>query len=242
MKVAIVEDDKAEQGVLKDYFARYSEQKGVEFDITVFDNALVFLDSISPRFDLVFMDIEMPMINGMDAAKRLREVDDKTILIFVTHLGQYAVKGYEVNAFDYILKPIRYSSFSMRLDRIVAQTAKLTEKYIMLPIAYGLMRLALSDLFYVEVRLHKLYFHTARGIVETRGSLAEYEDVLRQHGFIRCNKCYIINVRHIKQISEHTVTVGQDSLQISRNRAHSFEKEVKDTLASKVYNIRGDDV
>ena len=93
-------------------------QKKISFDIFLFKNAFDFLDK-KERFDLLFLDIMMPGIDGMSLANRIREFDESVIIVFVTNMSAYAIKGYEVNAFDYIVKPIAKTHLFKSLDRII---------------------------------------------------------------------------------------------------------------------------
>lgn len=104
--IAIVEDSKEATDVLKSYFDRFSEEMGARFNVVCFDNALDFLENYSSAFNLVLMDINMPHMDGMEASHRLREIDNNVTLIFVTNMAQYAIRGYEVGATDFIVKPV----------------------------------------------------------------------------------------------------------------------------------------
>ena len=126
MKIAIVEDNSASAEKLRGYLRQYGEENQKEFDITLFGDAVSFLDRYSP-FDMVFMDIELPGMDGMEAARRLREVDLQAILLFVTNMARFAVKCYEVDAMDYLVKPVQYGSFSLKLRRALARWEQTSE-------------------------------------------------------------------------------------------------------------------
>ena len=110
LRCAIVEDSPRELEHLKECLARYSAERDIPLETTAFGDAASFLEHYRADYDIVFMDIELPGINGMEAAHRLREIDRQVILIFVTNMAQFAVKGYEVDALDYIIKPAQYLS------------------------------------------------------------------------------------------------------------------------------------
>ena len=110
--VAVVEDDETAVAKLRACLDQYvATHAGVQFDVTVFNEPTSFLDPYKTVWDIVFMDIEMPNMDGMEAAHRLRAVDSEVILIFVTNMAQFAAKGYEVDALDYIVKPFAYPDF-----------------------------------------------------------------------------------------------------------------------------------
>ena len=105
INVAIVEDEKQAADRLCSLFCRYERERGEKFRVVVFSDPVTFLANYSPDYELIMMDIDMPDLNGMDAVRKLREADREVMVIFVTNLAQYAVKGYEVDAFDFIVKP-----------------------------------------------------------------------------------------------------------------------------------------
>ena len=119
MKLAIVEDRQEHVDRLQSFIEKYREEHNEQFQIFIFSDGLKFLDAYKRGFDIVFMDINMPHIDGMETAKRLREIDKNTCLIFITEHSSFAVSGYEVSAFDFILKPVEYARFAEKLKKPV---------------------------------------------------------------------------------------------------------------------------
>ena len=113
INVAIVEDEQEAVEYLSDCLHRYGEKTGETFSFTHFPEPITFLEKYKPVYDLVFMDIRMPMMDGMQAAKKLREADTSVLLVFVTRMGDYAIQGYDVGATAFIKKPISYFDFEM---------------------------------------------------------------------------------------------------------------------------------
>lgn len=109
--IAIVEDVKAEADLLQGCLEQYRQDNHIVFQLHFFPDADTFLQTDTHTFDIVFMDVDMPGHNGIEASRVLRETNKTIVLLFVTNLAQYAIAGYEVDALDYILKPINYYSF-----------------------------------------------------------------------------------------------------------------------------------
>ena len=115
--IAIIEDERDAAQLIRSYLDEYSKSSGEQFTVYEFSNAVRFLENYTAKYDIVFMDIELPDMNGMEASRRLRMMDKDVILIFVTNMAQCAVSGYEVEAFSFIVKPATYNNFVMKLER-----------------------------------------------------------------------------------------------------------------------------
>ena len=141
IKIAIVEDEAAVRDQLTDYVRRYTRQYGTEFEVTCFTDGDEILENYRPAFDIIFLDVEMKRLNGMETAQRIRELDDDVLLIFITNMAQYAIKGYSVGALDYVLKPVPYFAFSQQLQKAVNQLARRARHYLAVPVDGGMRRL-----------------------------------------------------------------------------------------------------
>lgn len=232
--IAIVEDEERAGACLEQYLNRYAQEADESFQINLFHDALAFLDGYTEAYQLVFMDIEMPGLSGMEAAKRLRERDDCVQIIFVTNMAQYAVNGYEVRAMDFIVKPVEYSSFYMKMKRVMRYIHGNAAKQISVKKDKTLLRFELRKLYYVEVRGHNLEYHTENGVIEVRGKLSELEEKLKGEHFARCNNCYLVNLACVKAVRGLFITVGEDELRMSRSKRNAFLGSLTDYLGGGV--------
>lgn len=226
INVAVVEDNPEERARLIDYLHRCSERFAVE----EFSSAVDFLTNYVPKYEIVFMDIDMPYLDGMSAARKLRELDDRACLIFVTNLAQFALKGYEVAAFDFIVKPVTFTYFSVKMRRVMNHLASHAEKDVLIRAEGNLLRVAVGDIQYVEVMGHKLVYHLVGRQAISYGTLKSVEELLCDPQFVRCNKCYLVNLRFVSAIEGNYAIVGQDKLLISYPRRAAFEKALADYL------------
>ncbi len=222
---AIVEDDEKSAELLCQYLKRYEQAAEEEFRVALFQNAVNFLEPYR-KFDLVFMDIQLPHINGMEAAARMRKIDAGAKLIFVTNMAQYAVKGYEVDALDFIVKPVSYSDFSFKMKRAVSAVKLCRKKELIISLPSGMACISSDELKYVEVRGHNLTYHLNNGQIVARGTMANAEEQLAAWSFLRCNNCYLVNPRYIDWVKGYIVKVDGEELQISHPRKKKFMEDL----------------
>lgn len=227
IKVGIVEDESAAFLNIKALLSRYEKEIGapeVVFSVQGFSSGEAFLAS-DDFFDLVFMDIQMGGIDGIETALEMRKKGNKAVLIFVTDSPQYALRGYEADAFDYIVKPIVYEHLKQKLDKIVEhQILRLrrNQTKIMIRTEDEIIALTPSVITYVEIMGHHLIYHTIDKNYNAYGSLTDVEKTLKNGNFARCNHCYLVNLEHVTSISHNQVRLGEQSLQMSRPKRKDF--------------------
>ena len=122
IKIAIIDDNIDDIKSLKNCLLDFINEKkdlSLKFDVIEFTDPKAFLSSEIKNYNLIFLDIEMPSINGLDLAKKIREKNDSVALVFITNMAQYALNGYEVNAIDFMVKPLNYFDFSLKFKKII---------------------------------------------------------------------------------------------------------------------------
>ncbi len=233
ISVALVEDEAASRQILTEYLERFSQETGEKIRITVFPDGAEIVDDYRANYDIILMDILMSYMDGMKAAKAIRKVDKEVVIIFITNTPQYVMKGYTVDALDYVLKPVSYFAFSQRMQRALERMKRRTRKYISVVFQGGMRKLDVSRLLYIEVLNHSLIYHLADECLEAKGSLSELEESLRQYHFFRCNKCYLVNLEHVESVTENSVNVGGDQIQVSRAK----KKALMDALNNYINEV-----
>lgn len=226
IQIAIVEDDKHQAESLQKYITRYEKESGQRFQVSEFQDGEDILENYSGKYDIILMDIEMQFKDGMTTAEEIRKSDTEVVIIFITNMPQYAMKGYAVEALDYVLKPINYFAFSQRIDRALERMVNRKKRYLNIINKGALRKIEISSLYYIEVRDHNLCFHTKTGIFSRRGTMKEMEEKLAEEPFFRCNKCYLINLEHVNGFEGSNVLLGEEVVQVSRAR----KKEMMDAL------------
>lgn len=220
--IAIVEDENAAAEHLTAYIRRYAVEFGQQFHITRFCDGEAFLQDYKTVYAVVFLDIQMPRKNGMDAAVELRRHDKNVSIIFITNLVQYALKGYEVDAVSFLVKPVSYYDFSLKFKKALDIYLMNEERSFTVNAPGGLCRISTDKLMYVEIISHRLHYHLIDDVIEMTGVLSAVEQELGSYGFLRCNTCYLVNPKFIVRVKGSEVQVGDRTLQISRPRRAAF--------------------
>lgn len=222
IRVAIVEDSEKERERIRECLAYAGHETGAAFDIRDFPSGLAFLGSFRPEYDLVFMDIDMPGMNGMETAKALRKVDSSVILIFVTNMAQYAISGYEVDALDFILKPINRYSFTIKLKRALSRIPKRNDDYVSVRADGETRTVRISSILWIDVSGHYVVYHTTEGDITEYSTLKEAATKVQHSAFALVNRSCIVNMSRIDAVGRDTVTVGSHKLDISRPQRKAF--------------------
>lgn len=229
--IAIVEDEDLAAQALIDHIKQYEAQTGQSFQIFRFANGADFLQDYRAVYAVVFLDVQMPKMNGLETALQLRRCDKNVSIIFITNLVQYALKGYEVDAVSYLIKPVSYYDFSMKFKKALDIYLLNEDRSFTVNTPGGLCRISTDKLMYVEIMNHRLFYHLIDDVIEMTGVLSGVEQQLSRFGFLRCNKCYLVNPKFIVKVKGSTVQVGDNLLQISRPRRATFLAELANWYA-----------
>lgn len=232
-RIAIVEDEKEYINELEKSISNFFASKNIGYEIVKYNSAKIFLDNYDYTFDLIFMDINLPDMNGMKAIQELRRIDQETLVIFVTSLAQYAIKGYEVNAFDFIVKPFEYYDFALKLERALPYLKQSKNKTIVINNKQIMRKLYISQIIYIEVTEHKLMFHLYNGeTINTYGTMKTYIELLKDNNFYPCNQCYLVNLKYVDGIDNNYVIVNDEKLLISRPKRKDFIRAINDFISN----------
>ena len=206
-RIAIVEDEAAVWEQLAGYVQRYTRQYGTQFEVTMFIDGVEILEDYRPVYDIIFLDVEMQHLDSMETARRIRELDSDVLLIFITNMAQYAIKGYAVGALDYVLKPV--------------------------PADGGMRRLDAATIHYIESEGHRVHFYTEDGDFSAPGALKVLEEKLAGRLFARCNSGHLVNLAQVSGVQQNTVQVGPHELQISRPKRRVFLAVLADYIGGE---------
>lgn len=222
LKIAILDDSQEAIDELSNYLSTFEKEKKIELKISTFTNGFNFLDSIKEGYNIAFLDIDMPGINGLDVARKLRAFDKNIIIVFATNMASCAINGYEVEATDFLVKPIRKEQIAFCMSKCLSKIIEAPYKKLTIKTKEGYVSIKDTDIVYVEVNLHSLIYHTKSGVLEAYGSLKELESNLDENKFVRCNSCYLVNLDFVQKIDGDECVLLDESLPISRSKKKNF--------------------
>lgn len=222
LRIAIVDKDLDSNEQIQMFIRHFANIKGLDISLEEFDRADSFMFRYKPVYDIIFMGIDLPGLNGMEAAKRLRKKDTDVVLVFITELERYVIRGYEVDALDFVLKPLNYYAFSIKLERAIQRVRQRGGEHIMLKTSDGVHRLGIRQIYYLETKSRMLYYHTSTGVYSVRDSLQSAQEQLAEYSFAKCNQCYLVNLQHVTDMQDECVVVAGKPLEISRRNRKTF--------------------
>ena len=220
MYIAVVDDEK----VIREDICKLIEKQRPESRVEAFYTGEELLAS-QGRFDIVFLDIQMDGMNGIEAARSLRERQDEIVLIFITGIKEYVFDAFDLYAFQYLLKPLDEKKFAEVLDRAVKEAGRKKEKRGIFIKARNLT-LAQTDILYIESRGKKVEIHTARDeeSIEIYAAMDELEGQLGE-GFYRCHRAYIVNMAYITEYGGDSILLTNgDKVYLAKRKYGDFVK------------------
>lgn len=228
VRIALVDDDRAFLEKMKGYAGQAAEEEKVDCIVETFSDSVAFLDGFSAVYDMIFLDIEMPGADGLETARRIRKVDESVSLIFVTNMAQYAINGYEVNALDFIVKPVEYYTFLDKFRKALRFQSTRREKTALMEGEDGIVRVPFSQIYYLEKDKNKNYiiYHTSMGEFRERGTIARKEGEFLSYGFGKCSSGCLVNLRHVQKIRKDTVWVAGEAIPVSRSHQKTLYAEL----------------
>lgn len=226
MRVAVVDDSKEDAQHLAEYLEQFQMDNNITLQTKIFYASVDFLEEYQGEYDVIFLDIEMPGCNGLDVAREIRAKDQSVGIIFVTSMAQYALEGYEVNAIDFMVKPVGYCNFSMKIENAFRFFQRHKEQDILIANKDGILRITVSELLYIEKERDFLVFHTKKESYKERGSIKSIKERITDLSFSECTSGCVVNLNFVKRIGKNTVTlISGVELPLSRRLKKQFSED-----------------
>ena len=183
------------------------------------------------KFDMIFLDIMMHPPDGMKTAQTLRERDSDAILIFISSSRKYVFDAYDVEAFQYLLKPVEEEKLKKVLQKAVRKTEKHSREFILVNRERQNRKLFLDDIYYFEICGRTIEAHGSEGIFTYYGQIGVLEENLREKGFFRCHKSFLVNLKYADvYIRQEVIQENGEKIMIARRRYEAFGKAILDYM------------
>ncbi len=227
LKIAIVDDNENDSSLLGEAIAKFNEaHKGlVNIAVEYFSRGILFVEPFNETFDAVFLDIDMPVMNGLETAKKIRELGSDMNILFVTNYASLAIDGYGVDALDFVVKPVKYEDVSRAIEKVIAKVQNETgEDKIVIRVKNGYRTVKVNSIKYIEVNTHDVFYYTSNETYRTREVLKDIEKNLNNPSFVKCSSSYLINLDYVDAIDKDDVRIDGKRIKIARTRKKEFLK------------------
>ena len=228
IKIAVCDDQKCFMDSIEKLLKIYEEKNQQDFYIKKYTKPLYLMESLKEEFQIFFIDIEMPAMDGMELVDIIRKHDEKSIILFVTSHSEFIGVGYEYEVQNFITKPITQIQINFEMNRAIRKLSTYQKKYITLKNEKGYFKLFLSDIEYIETVKRKVLFHLRNGEKESGYfKMKDLEERLEKYNFVRCHNGIIVNIDCVESVHEFTVTLySGDKIFIPKSRKQNLIKKM----------------
>jgi len=226
--VVICDDEQSFIKKMEEYLKRYSLETKEDIFVRKFTDGQALLNAYNSDFHIIFMDIKMPELDGIETAKKIRIIDSNVVIIFITSQIKHALAGYNVNAANYLIKPLNYMRFKLEMDKAVLRTVNTKHGYISVKNDNGFFKIYHTSLRYIETYQRNTMIHTGKENIISYKKMQEHEKDLEGYPFVRCHASYIVNLEYIDKVLDYEIAlVTGELIPISKQK----KKELMQCLA-----------
>ncbi|WP_294149919.1 LytTR family DNA-binding domain-containing protein [uncultured Clostridium sp.] len=236
MDIAIIEDSGQELSLLERYLQTYLSNRQVYRVIDTYTSGDAFLENWpSKSYDLIFLDILMDGISGIEVARKIRETDSECLLIFISSSKEYALQGFEVRAFDYLLKPLSEERFQRTMDLCHNELAKHI-RYIEVKESRTLVKIPLGEIIYTDYYNHYIQIHTSTRLIRSYQQFDVFSPLLLCYPqFLCCYRNCIVNMDHVASVDKHDfIMENGERVPITRGNRNAIYQQYADYQFLKI--------
>lgn len=219
MQIAIVEDEAPVRDGLVQAIQQYDAARSCPMQVEAFPDSESFLrHPCHQTADILLLDIQMPGMDGMSLARRIRQTNGQAVLLFVTSMVSYAVQGYQVEALDFLVKPVQQKTLFDALDRAARKVSQTRTHYLNLRTGSTYHHIDVQELLYVEAGNHKILLHTRQGVIESAGTIRGMEKELEPWGFFCCHAAFLVCLSAISRVEGMDAVINGERIPVSKHR------------------------
>ncbi|WP_373600141.1 LytR/AlgR family response regulator transcription factor [Paraclostridium bifermentans] len=236
IKIVLCEDQIQHQKTVERFLQEILGENNVEYDLKIYISGEDLLENYPKNIDIFILDIQMEKINGMDVARKIREIDkNKPEIIFTTSLIEYIQEGYEVRAYRYLLKPIIYDDLKKHILSCINEVINKRDKFIIVENKSESYKINIEDIMYIEIQRKDMSIHTENKIYETKMTMDKIEKELSNHNFYRCHKSFLVNIDYVDNVKQYVAILeNKEEVLVSRHRFKDFKSKFLNSLGEKL--------
>lgn len=234
LHIGICDDILLQRSILIEFVKTYLDKRGILFKIYEFSSGEDLVSNYPEKLDILFLDILMNDMTGMDASRKIRKFDSKVEILFVTSSNCYVHEGYEVRAYRYLMKPISYEIIEKHLSECIDNFLSKNNNYIMLHTKNTLIKINLKSVIYIETDRRDLIIHEEDKSYRVKMSMKNMEMILEGKGFYRCHTSYIVNLRMVESLNKNIIYIKGKEIPISKYAIREFKSELINYLGAIV--------
>ena len=235
MQIAIVDDLKSERDLLSSYIVRYCKENSISLNLVKFACGEEILAAKTTSFDIIFLDIYMPGLSGLETASEIRKLDTNCLLVFSTTSSDFAVKSFRVRAFDYLVKPYKYEQLA-EIMSLAEKALNKSSRYIEVKESREMVKVLIRDILYADYDNHYIQIHTKDNIIKTYLPFQDFSPLLLEYPqFLNCYRNCIVNMDSIDSLYDNDfVLTSGERIPITREKRSEIRQLYADYAFQKL--------
>ncbi|GAA0702446.1 two-component system response regulator RgbR [Paraclostridium ghonii] len=236
IEIILCEDQIEHQKTIVRFLEKILGENSIAYNLKIYKSGEELIDNYPENTDIFILDIQMDKITGMDVARKIREIDkNKPEIIFTTSLIEYIQEGYEVRAYRYLLKPIKYDDLKNHILNCINEVLNKKDKFVLIESKNETYKINIEDITYIEIQRKDMSIHTENKIYETKMTMDKIEKELKNHKFYRCHKSFLVNINCVENIKQYVAILeNKEEVLISRHRFKDFKSKFLSSLGEKL--------
>lgn len=230
LNIVICEDDFLHRSILKEFLVSILDEELLEYVLIEYNSGEDLISNYD-KVDLLFLDIQMNELSGMDVARKIREFDNNVEILFTTSVEQYVFEAYEVKAYRYLVKPIEYEELKKQVKLCISDYLS-KNSIISIDSNKATVKIPIGEILYAEVMKKEVTIYTESKVYTIETRMKRVEEKLFNYGFFRCHHSYLVNLNKVSEIRDKTIFINDEEIPVSRMRYKS--------LKIKLVNLLGD--
>ena len=236
IQIVLCEDQIQHQKTIEKFLQEILGENNIEYNLRIYKSGEELLNDYPKNVDIFILDIQMEKINGMDVARKIREIDkNKPEIIFTTSLVEYIQEGYEVRAYRYLLKPIKYEDLKKHILSCIDEVINKKDKFILIENKNETYKIKIEEITYIEIQRKDMSIHTESKVYKTKMTMDKIEKELKNYNFYRCHKSFLVNIDYVENIKQYVAILdNKEEVPVSRHRFKDFKHKFLSSLGEKL--------